>query len=293
MRSITGRAGLKQIAERVHDKARLFADELAELGYSVPARPVLRHGLRSSCDDGMRHRQRRSLRIRREAWIQSPPARATAQVGISLDETTGEADLDALFAAFSANSPASADAIAERCRRTRDAPSFAPRNPRYPHASGLQPLSQRNRDAALHPRRSNRAICRLTHSMIPLGSCTMKLNGTSEMMPVTWPEFGRLHPFAPADQTKGYQKLFKDLEKWLANITGFAAVSLQPNAGSQGEYAGLLAIRAYHESRGEAHRNVCLIPVSAHGTNPASAVVAGLKVVPVAAMRTATSKSQT
>ncbi|MDB5292401.1 MAG: gcvP, partial [Phycisphaerales bacterium] len=122
----------------------------------------------------------------------------------------------------------------------------------------------------------------LTHSMIPLGSCTMKLNGTSEMFPVTWPEFGRLHPFAPVEQTKGYQKLFKDLEKWLANITGFAAVSLQPNAGSQGEYAGLLAIRAYHESRGEGRRNVCLIPVSAHGTNPSSAVVAGLKVVPVA-----------
>jgi glycine dehydrogenase len=122
----------------------------------------------------------------------------------------------------------------------------------------------------------------LTHSMIPLGSCTMKLNGSSEMYPVTWPEFGKLHPFAPAEQTKGYQKLFKDLEKWLANITGFAAVSLQPNAGSQGEYAGLLAIRGYHESRGEAHRNVCLIPVSAHGTNPSSAVVAGMKVVPVA-----------
>ncbi len=122
----------------------------------------------------------------------------------------------------------------------------------------------------------------LTHSMIPLGSCTMKLNGTSEMYPVTWPEFGRLHPFAPAEQTKGYQKIFKDLEKWLANITGFAAVSLQPNAGSQGEYAGLLAIRAYHESRDEAHRNVCLIPLSAHGTNPSSAVVAGMKVVPVA-----------
>ena len=110
----------------------------------------------------------------------------------------------------------------------------------------------------------------LAHSMIPLGSCTMKLNATSEMLPVTWPEFGRVHPFAPADQTQGYQKLFKDLETWLAEITGFAAVSLQPNAGSQGEFAGLLAIRAYHESRGQGHRDVCLIPVSAHGTNPAA-----------------------
>src|SRR5207253_5380966 len=99
------------------------------------------------------------------------------------------------------------------------------------------------------------------------------------------PEFGRMHPFAPIDQTKGYQKLFKDLEKWLAEITGFAAVSLQPNAGSQGEYAGLLAIRGYHESRGQGHRNVCLIPVSAHGTNPSSAVMAGFKVVPVACLK--------
>ncbi len=122
----------------------------------------------------------------------------------------------------------------------------------------------------------------LAHSMIPLGSCTMKLNATSEMFPVTWPEFGRLHPFAPADQTKGYQRLFWDLETWLAEITGFAAVSLQPNAGSQGEYAGLLTIRAYHEFRGQGRRDVCLIPTSAHGTNPSSAVVAGLKVVPVA-----------
>ena len=122
----------------------------------------------------------------------------------------------------------------------------------------------------------------LTTSMIPLGSCTMKLNATSEMLPVTWPEFGELHPFAPAEQTKGYARIFADLEAWLAEITGFAAVSLQPNAGSQGEYAGLLAIRAYHESRGEGRRNVCLIPVSAHGTNPASAVMAGFKVVVVA-----------
>jgi glycine dehydrogenase len=122
----------------------------------------------------------------------------------------------------------------------------------------------------------------LAHAMIPLGSCTMKLNATSEMIPVTWAEFGRIHPFAPADQTKGYQKVYADLEKWLAEITGFAAISLQPNAGSQGEYAGLLAIRAYHRSRGDTHRDVCLIPDSAHGTNPASAVVAGMKVVAVA-----------
>jgi glycine dehydrogenase len=117
--------------------------------------------------------------------------------------------------------------------------------------------------------------------MIPLGSCTMKLNATVEMFPVSWPEFNRIHPFAPAEQTRGYQELFRQLEADLAEITGFAAVSLQPNAGSQGEYAGLLCIRAYHESRGEGHRDVCLIPQSAHGTNPASAVMAAMKVVVV------------
>ncbi|WP_338874455.1 aminomethyl-transferring glycine dehydrogenase [Spirosoma sp. SC4-14] len=119
----------------------------------------------------------------------------------------------------------------------------------------------------------------LVHSMISLGSCTMKLNATAEMIPVTWPEIGKLHPFAPKDQTLGYQQLFSDLNDWLCEITGFAAMSLQPNSGAQGEYAGLMVIRAYHESRGDSHRNVSLIPQSAHGTNPASAVMAGMKVV--------------
>jgi glycine dehydrogenase len=121
----------------------------------------------------------------------------------------------------------------------------------------------------------------LTTSMIPLGSCTMKLNATAELLPVSWPEVNALHPFAPTDQTHGYREMLSLLEKWLAEITGFAAVSLQPNAGSQGEYAGLLVIRKYHQTRGERHRTVCLIPQSAHGTNPASAVMAGMKVVPV------------
>ncbi len=122
----------------------------------------------------------------------------------------------------------------------------------------------------------------LNHSMIPLGSCTMKLNAAAEMIPVTWPGFGQLHPFAPAGHTNGYARLFRDLETWLAEITGFAAVSLQPNAGSQGEYAGLLAIRGFHKSRGDDARRICLIPTSAHGTNPASAVMAGMTVVAVA-----------
>jgi glycine dehydrogenase len=115
--------------------------------------------------------------------------------------------------------------------------------------------------------------------MIPLGSCTMKLNATAEMIPVTWPEIGNIHPFAPTEQTQGYQQMFNDLSNWLCEVTGFAAVSLQPNSGAQGEYAGLMVIRAYHQSRGDYHRDVALIPASAHGTNPASAVMAGMKVV--------------
>src|SRR5437870_10771850 len=122
----------------------------------------------------------------------------------------------------------------------------------------------------------------LDRAMIPLGSCTMKLNAVAEMIPVTWPEFAHMHPFAPADQTEGYRQMIAELERMLCAVTGYAAVSLQPNAGSQGEYAGLLVIRAYHASRGEAHRNVCLIPSSAHGTNPASAQMAGMRVVVVA-----------
>ncbi|MFZ9947838.1 MAG: glycine dehydrogenase (aminomethyl-transferring), partial [Vulcanococcus sp.] len=122
----------------------------------------------------------------------------------------------------------------------------------------------------------------LVHGMIPLGSCTMKLNAAAELQPVSWPAFAGLHPFAPPEQSAGYQRLVADLEQWLAAITGFAGVSLQPNAGSQGEYAGLLVIRAWQRSRGQQQRTVCLIPTSAHGTNPASAVMAGMEVVPVA-----------
>ena len=122
----------------------------------------------------------------------------------------------------------------------------------------------------------------LTTSMIALGSCTMKLNPTAAMLPITWPDFAELHPFAPLDQAAGYLELFQQLERWLARVTGMDAVSLQPNSGAQGEYTGLLVIRAYHAQRGAGHRNVCLIPTSAHGTNPASATMAGLRVVAVA-----------
>ena len=133
----------------------------------------------------------------------------------------------------------------------------------------------------------------LDTSMIPLGSCTMKLNAATGMLPITWEHFSRVHPFAPEEQAEGYAQVFRELESALCEITGFAAVSLQPNSGAQGEFAGLMVIRAYHRDRGDAHRDVVLIPASAHGTNPASAAMAGMRVVVVASAPTATSTSPT
>ncbi|RVU35044.1 glycine dehydrogenase (aminomethyl-transferring) [Hwanghaeella grinnelliae] len=200
------------------------------------------------------------------------------RLGISLDETTTREDVAGLLAVFGAENVdvEALDAAAE---------------------SGLPSDLVRSSDYLTHPvfanYRSETEMLRymrslmdkdlaLDKAMIPLGSCTMKLNATTEMIPITWPEFANIHPFAPADQATGYREMISDLEQKLATITGYAAVSLQPNAGSQGEYAGLLVIRAYHESRGEAHREICLIPSSAHGTNPASAHMAGMQVVVVA-----------
>jgi glycine dehydrogenase len=282
-----GPRGLKKIAERVRALAQILEAGINEIGYGIPAHIQCFDTVALSADDAGRiieAAKKRGLNLR---------LADDKTITISVDETTTEEDVNLLLEIINAGE------------------GKAPSVHSITHDAGLQhvgwgayedvsgnPLPFVRTSAYLtHPvfnryhsetemlrymRTLESRDLSLTHSMIPLGSCTMKLNGTSEMFPVTWPEFGRLHPFAPLEQTKGYQKLFKDLEKWLANITGFAAVSLQPNAGSQGEYAGLLAIRGYHESRGESRRNVCLIPVSAHGTNPSSAVVAGLKVVPVA-----------
>ncbi len=197
-------------------------------------------------------------------------------LGITFDETSSPATVEAVLSAFEADADAAA-LLAE-------APTLLP------------PELERTSDYLTHPvfhqHRSETAMLRylrrladrdlaLDRTMIPLGSCTMKLNGTTEMIPVTWPEFADIHPFAPADQAEGYHRLIAELEADLAAITGYDAVSVQPNAGSQGEYAGLLAIRRYHLSRGDEHREVCLIPASAHGTNAASAVMAGMKVVVV------------
>ena len=199
-------------------------------------------------------------------------------VGITLDETADRALLADLLAAFGGGRE-DLDALAKKARLDIPA-AFARKSPILTH-----PVFNTHHSETELLRYIFRLQSRdlsLAHSMIPLGSCTMKLNATSEMLPVTWATVGRMHPYAPADQTRGYQRLCADLEKWLAEITGFAAVSLQPNSGAQGEYAGLLVIRAYHEQRGQKNRTTCLIPDSAHGTNPASAITAGMHVVPVA-----------
>jgi glycine dehydrogenase len=189
-------------------------------------------------------------------------------VAVSLDETVTRAELGVLAELVGAGLDDAMGGIPDGLRRRGDflrAPVFNTHHAEHEMLRYLKRLE--DRDVALN------------RSMIPLGSCTMKLNATAEMMPISWPGFADMHPFAPAEQTRGYDELIGRLSDWLARATGFAAVSLQPNAGSQGEYAGLLAIRAYHAARGQAHRDICLIPSSAHGTNPASAAMAGLRVV--------------
>ncbi len=199
-------------------------------------------------------------------------------LGISCDETTDRACVQGVLAAFGGSGREDIDALLGK--------GVVPVPGVFARASAFLTHPVFNTHHSEHEmlryifRLMGRDLS-LAQSMIPLGSCTMKLNATSEMIPVTWPEFGRIHPFAPVDQTRGYQKMFADLERWLCDVTGFAGVSLQPNAGAQGEYAGLMVIRAYLHATGNAHRDVCLIPDSAHGTNPASAVIAGFKVVPV------------
>ncbi|HTX66332.1 MAG TPA: aminomethyl-transferring glycine dehydrogenase [Opitutaceae bacterium] len=267
-----GPEGLRAIARRVRGFTQRLARGLTALGARVNAEPVFDTLTVASVTAAHVHAAAlaRGFNLRRIN---------TRTVGLSLDETTTEADVRHLLAAFGAKG-GSADPL-----------------PAPPEPDGLPAPHARTAAFLTHPifhsyhtehemlryiKRLEARDLSLCHSMISLGSCTMKLNAASEMQPVSWPEFARLHPFAPAGQTAGYQKLIADLEGWLAAITGMAAVSLQPNAGSNGEYAGLLAIRAWHEARGEGRRHICLIPVSAHGTNPASAAMAGLTVVPVA-----------
>ena len=268
-----GPAGLKRIATRVRGLTRLLAAGLRQLGATINSGPVF---------DTLTVGNVAAARVHAAAHAQRVNVRAidAYTVGISLDETTTLADVHTLLGLFGDVASVDLAALAEANAGSDDLGAFARTTPFL--TAKVFSTHHTEHELLRYIKQLEAKDLSLCHSMISLGSCTMKLNATSEMFPVSWPEFGALHPFAPAEQTRGYQKLFSDLETWLCEITGFAAVSLQPNAGSQGEYAGLLAIRGYHVAQGQAHRDICLIPTSAHGTNPASAVMCGYKVVPVA-----------
>jgi glycine dehydrogenase len=272
-----GPEGLRRIAERVHTQTVLLAGALRRLRYHLVHSAFfdticveVRAANLSRILDAARARQ---INLR----VLSP-----TRVGIALDETVSVGDVSDLIAVFSLDValPFMLDDSGVHTERAIP-PELTRASPYMTH-----PVFHRYHSETQMLRYIKRLEARdlsLTEAMIPLGSCTMKLNATSEMMPISWREFNRLHPFAPLDQAAGFQLLFRQLEDQLAEITGFQAVSLQPNAGAQGEYAGLLVIRAYHRARGQHRRTTCLIPTSAHGTNPASAVMAGLEVVPVKA----------
>lgn len=266
-----GPAGLKRIAERTHALTAILAAGLEQLGAKVVTQAyfdtlTLATGQATAALHDKARAQRINLR-----QIDAD------HLGLSLDETSTQADVETLWQLFAVDQPvpefaAVAAASASRLPAALLRQSAILEHPvfnRYHSETELMRYLRRLADKDLA----------LDRSMIPLGSCTMKLNAASEMIPVTWAEFGNLHPFAPAAQSQGYLQMTTELEAMLCAATGYDAVSLQPNAGSQGEYAGLLAIRAYHRSRGEAHRNICLIPSSAHGTNPATAHMAGMRVV--------------
>ncbi len=272
-----GPEGLRRIARGVHDKTRLLAAGLEALGYKlkcaqyfdtlcVELGKVSEATLKGACAEA-----RINLR-----WFTS------SMVGVSLDEAVSRDDFSALVSVFAkaAGKPAP-DLRALEAKALREAIPGALIRKDAPLKHPVFGLYHSESEMLRYMRRLESKDLSLTTSMIPLGSCTMKLNATAEMFPVSWPEFSRVHPFVPADQVAGYHEMLSSLSSWLTEITGFAGISLQPNAGSQGEYAGLLVIRQYHQSRGQGHRNVCLIPKSAHGTNPASAVMAGMQVVVV------------
>ena len=275
---------LKQIAEQVRSLTAILASGLQDLGYKIGAEPFF-DTLRVELGDKplseiLEAAQNRQINLR---------VFDEKTVGISLDETVTAADVQELWTIFAQEKDYIGAHGENVLNISLDAGAFT-------SSLMLPAFCDRTSSYLTHPvfnsYHSETELLRYMHrleakdlslntSMIPLGSCTMKLNATAEMLPVSWPEFSKIHPFAPSHQTRGYQMMFVQLEQWLAEITGFAGISLQPNAGSQGEYTGLLVIRQYHEHRGESHRNICLIPQSAHGTNPASAVMAGMKVVAV------------
>jgi glycine dehydrogenase len=266
-----GPEGLKKIAERIRTLTGILSAGLEKLGHKAGAKNFF---------DTIRVEVKSSAEILKIAEAQGINFRVIDEktVGISLGETTNAKDVAEIWQILNGDKPASFS-VAEIAAKQQS--SFVIRHSSFLQHSVFNRYHSETEMLRYIKRLESRDLS-LTASMIPLGSCTMKLNAAAEMFPVSWPEFAKIHPFAPLNQARGYQILFQNLEDWLAEITGFAGISLQPNAGSQGEYTGLLVIRAYHESRGDKHRNVCLIPTSAHGTNPASAAMAGMKIVAVA-----------
>ena len=261
-----GPAGLKKIAERVYGITTAVANSLTKAGA---------HVVNSTWFDTLTLKVTDADNIHQAAYAKGINLRAidANHVGISFDETTTLDTANTVLSLFNANvlseiSTASIDANLRRTSSYLTHPVFNSHHSEHAMLRYLRELA--DKDLALD------------RSMIPLGSCTMKLNATSEMLPITWPEFANIHPYAPTAQTAGYRRMIAEIEQMLCDATGYAAVSLQPNAGSQGEYAGLLIIQKYHATRGQAHRNICLIPSSAHGTNPASASMANMQVVVVA-----------
>ncbi|CAG2258817.1 MULTISPECIES: aminomethyl-transferring glycine dehydrogenase [Burkholderia] len=273
-----GPHGLKTIALRVNRIAALFAAGVKQLGFATVNDTFFDT---VTIDTGARTAQIHAFANAKRINLRRV---SDTQVGVSVDETTTRddlADLLDVFAQAAGGTAPAVDALDAGLGGVAALPAGLERTSAYL----THPVFNRHHsetEMLRYLRSLSDKDLALDRSMIPLGSCTMKLNATSEMLPVTWPEFGGIHPFAPAEQTVGYREMIDQLEQMLVAATGYAAVSLQPNAGSQGEYAGLLIIHAYHASRGEGHRDVCLIPASAHGTNPASAHMAGMKVVVVA-----------
>lgn len=272
-----GPEGLSDIARNVHRRAAVLATGLKKLGFAPLASSffdtvTVAVGGRQSDVAARALKENINLRL-----VVAGEAAKEAAIGIALDETTTPETVEAVWRAFGGDlSYAAVEAEARSAL-----PSELTRAGTYL----TNPVFHQYRsetDMLRYMRKLSDRDLALDRAMIPLGSCTMKLNATTEMVPVTWPEFGSLHPFAPADQAQGYAAMFDRLKSWLCEITGYDAVSLQPNSGAQGEYAGLLAIRGYHLSRGDRKRTICLIPSSAHGTNPASAAMAGMEVVVVA-----------
>src|SRR3954468_9009233 len=262
-----GPEGLTHIARTVHRRAVVLAAGLAKLGFAPQSQAFF-----DTVTVAAGTRQNEIVARARAEKINLRGGDGT--LGIAVDETTTPEIVEAVWRAFGGKLPYVEVEVSARetlpLALKRDS-AFLTHPVFHTHRSETELLR--------YMRKLSDRDLALDRAMIPLGSCTMKLNATTEMIPLTWPEFGSLHPFAPADQARGYHAMFKRLEQWLCDMTGYDAVSLQPNSGAQGEYAGLLAIRAYHAARGEPHRKVCLIPSSAHGTNPASAHMVGMEVV--------------